>query len=84
MEGRGRAESCAAAQRDAPLQIGARLLSILKPEVRDWSDEKQLNELARVLEALDRGVGRLRESAPATASEASLEAIDATLRELEQ
>lgn len=84
IEGRGRGSSCNVAQRDAPLQIGARVLSVLKPEVRDWSDQEQLDKLARVLDALDHGVGRLRESIPETAFEALLEANDDVLREVEQ
>ena len=82
MEGRGRGAGCDVAQRDAPLQIAARILEILKEEVRDWSDREKLARLVRVLEALDSGLDRLRTSAPAAATEVSLEAIDSQLRSL--
>ena len=82
IEGRGRGPSCEVAQRDAPLQIAARLLSILKPEVRDWSDQEQLQKLARMLETLDRGMARLQENVPAAASDAALQAMDEALGEL--
>ena len=84
MQGRGRGPSCEVAQRDAPLQIAARLLSVLAPEVRDWSNEEQLKRMARNLKALERGADRLRELAPTTPYEALLEAGDDALRELEQ
>ena len=84
MEGRGRGAGCDVAQRDAPLQIGARVLEILKEEVHDWSDREKLSRLVRVLEALDSGLDRLRTSTPAAATEVSLEAIEHQLRSLEQ
>lgn len=84
MEGRGRGAGCDVAQRDAPLQIGARVLEILKEEVRGWSDREKLARLVRVLEALDSGLDRLRTSAPAAATEVSLEAIENQLRSLER
>ena len=84
MEGRGRGAGCDVAQRDAPLQIAARILEILKEEVHEWSDREKLARLVRVLEALDSGLDRLRASAPAAATEVSLEAIDNQLRDLER
>ena len=84
MEGRGRGAGCDVAQRDAPLQIAARILEILKEEVHDWSDREKLARLVRVLEALDSGLDRLRTSAPAAATEVSLEAIENQLRDLER
>ena len=84
MEGRGRGVGCDVAQRDAPLQIAARILEILKEEVHEWSDQEKLARLVRVLEALDSGLDRLRTSAPAAAVEVSLEAIDSQLRDLER
>ena len=84
MEGRGRGAGCDVAQRDAPLQIAARILEILKEEVHEWSDRKRLARLVRVLEALDSGLDRLRTSAPAAATEVSLEAIENQLRDLER
>ena len=84
MEGRGRGAGCDVARRDAPLQIAARILEILREEVHAWSDREKLARLARVLEALDSGVGRLRTSPPAAATEVSLEAIDRQLRDLER
>ena len=82
MEGRGRGVGCDVAQRDAPLQIGARILEILKEDVQEWSDREKLARLVRVLEALDSGLDRLRTSAPAAAVEVSLEAIDDQIRDL--
>ena len=84
MEGRGRGASCDVAQRDAPLQIAARILEILKEEVHEWSDREKLARLVRVLEALDSGLDRLRARAPAAATEVSLEALDDLLRDLER
>ena len=84
MEGRGRGAGCEVAQRDAPLQIAARILEILKEEVHEWSEREKLARLIRVLEALDSGLDRLRESAPAAATEVSLEAIENQLRDLER
>ena len=84
MEGRGRGVGCDVAQRDAPLQIAARILEILKEEVHDWSDREKLARLVGVLEALDSGLDRLRTSTVAAATEVSLEAIDKQLRDLER
>ena len=84
MEGRGRGAGCEVAQRDAPLQIAGRILEILKEEVHDWSDREKLTKLIEMLEALDSGLDRLRTSAPAAATEVSLEAIDNQLRDLER
>ena len=84
IEGRGRGSSCEVAQRDAPLQIAARLLSVLKPEMREWWNEEQLNKMRRILIALGRGTDRFGETAPAKTSEAILEAMDDALRDLER
>ena len=84
VEGLGRGASCETARRDAPMQVAARLLPVLRADVLDWSRKRRLEELAGTLEALESGAARIAPpGAVAGAPRKAMKAMDEMVRELD-